>query len=73
MTTDQPSFLDDDDVVRELAAARRRTAALLEDVLTFSTIFSDRPWVALEDLLDELRASVTTVATLEQIVGRRQG
>lgn len=71
MTTEQPSLLSDDDLARELAAARRHTAELVDDVLQFSTLFSERPWVALDDLLAELRASVTTVAVLEQLQGRR--
>lgn len=71
MTTNQPSFLTDDDVARELATARRRVAELLAEVQEFSTLFHTRPWIALDELMAELRAAVTTLQVLErlQVIG----
>lgn len=65
MTTEQLSIVDDADFRRELASARRRLDELLSELRDFSTLFHTRPWVALDDLLAEIRAAATTVAVLE--------
>jgi hypothetical protein len=71
VTIEQHSLLSDDDLSQELGAARRQLAARIDDVLQFSTIFYERPWVSLDELLSEIRASATTVAVLEGLVARR--
>lgn len=70
MTVHQQTIVSDDDLANELAAARRSLTTLLDDVLQFSTLFYERPWVALDDLLAEVRAAATTVAALERLVAR---
>lgn len=63
----QPPLITDDDLSRELATARRRVTSLLQEVGDFTVIAHHRPWVYLDDVLSELRAAATTVATLEQL------
>lgn len=64
----QSSLLTDDDLASELATARRETDRLLTAVREFVTFAQDNPWVVLDDLLADLRASCITVATLERLV-----
>lgn len=64
----QPSLLTHTDLERELSTARRETDRLLTAVREFVTFAQDNPWVVLDDLLADLRASCITVATLERLV-----
>lgn len=72
MTTNHPTFLTEDHLVDELAAARRGLSDLLDQVREFSTIVTNTPWVYLDDLLSDLRAAATTVAVLEQVTASRE-
>lgn len=70
VTQIQPSLISDEDVARELAVARTAVSDLLAAIRGFSTLAQHSPWVALDDLLADLRAAVTTVAALEQLQAR---
>ena len=71
VTIETPSFLSEDDLAHELAMARLRTAGLLDSIREFAVLAHAEPWVYLDDLLRDLRASAVTVATLEQLQGAR--
>lgn len=66
-TTEHPSILSDDDLRRELAAARYSVTALLNEVRDFAAIAHEHPWIYLDDLLRELRAAAVTVHVLERL------
>lgn len=68
----QPSFLTEDDLERELATARRETDRLLTAVRDFHVVLHSSPWMALDDLLADLRASAITVSTIDGILARRE-
>lgn len=70
MTTKQPSFISDEDLARELAGARREVDRLVAAVRDFSVIHHATPWLALDDVLSDLRAAAITVATLEGLQAR---
>lgn len=65
-----PSFLSDEDLIRELSTARGEVDRLLADVRDFHVIQHDAPWVVLDDLLGDLRAAAVTVSVLDRLVGR---
>lgn len=67
-STHQTSLLSEQDIFGELATARERVDELLIDVRSFTVLAHSRPWVALDDLLAELRAAATTVAVLERLM-----
>lgn len=67
MTTTQRSLLTDDDLARELSAARHAVTHLLDEVREFTVIAHAHPWRYLDDVLRDLRAASVTVATLEQL------
>lgn len=71
MTTEQRSLLTDDMLAAELAAARREVDRLLRDLREFTVLAHTKPWIALDDLLGDLRAAAITVATLEGLVSLR--
>lgn len=67
MTADHPSLLTEDDLRRELAAARSSVTSLLDEVRDFTVLAHHHPWRYLDDVLRDLRAASVTVATLEQL------
>lgn len=67
MTADHPTLLTEDDLRRELAAARSSVDALLNEVREFTVLAHTHPWRFLDDVLRDLRAASVTVATLEQL------
>lgn len=67
MTADHPTLLTDEDLRRELHAARQAVDRLLTDVREFVTFAHEHPWRYLDDVLADLRAASITVATLEQL------
>lgn len=67
-----PTLLTDEDLVGELATARREVDRLVGDVRSFSVVHHEQPWVHLDDLLADLRAAAVTVSVLEQLQDRRR-
>lgn len=67
MTTNNPSFLTEQDLAQELATARRQVTSLLAEIADFTVIAHHHPWRYLDDVLRDLRAASVTVATLEQL------
>lgn len=66
----QTSLITDEDLARELSTARIEADRLLTAVRDFSVIHHRSPWVALDDLLAELRAAAITVVALEGLQAR---
>lgn len=70
VTTEQPTFLSEADLVHELRVSRLAVDRLLYAIKDFTVLAHEQPWVHLDDLMRELRAAATTVATLEGIQAR---
>lgn len=68
MTTDQPSFLTQSDLIDELEAAQRRLAQHLDVVQSFGSSPAQNDYEDLEYHLQEIRHWATTVRVVHRLL-----